>query len=60
MRNGAPTQTMTASEAKNRALQARLRGCTGEVVRNNSILHSTQERELELLRASSLGSSCAA
>jgi two-component system, cell cycle response regulator len=54
MRRIAPTGTAAALAAKNRALQARLARLTAEVVRNNSILHRSQERELQLLRASSL------
>jgi diguanylate cyclase (GGDEF)-like protein len=37
-----------------RALQARLAALTEQVSRNDSLLRKTQERELELLRASSL------
>jgi diguanylate cyclase (GGDEF)-like protein len=55
MRRSAPTGTAAALQAKNRALLARLARLTAEVVRNNSILHRSQERELALLRASSLG-----
>jgi diguanylate cyclase (GGDEF)-like protein len=36
-------------------LKTRLAKLTSEVVRNDSILHKSQERELELLRAGSLG-----
>ena len=55
MHDSAPTGTITVLQAKNRALQARLARLTAEVVRNNSILHRSQERELDLLRAGSLG-----
>ena len=55
MHDSAPTGTITVLQAKNRALQARLTRLTAEVVRNNSILHRSQERELDLLRAGSLG-----
>jgi two-component system cell cycle response regulator len=55
MRRSAPTGTVAALQAKNRTLQARLARLTAEVVRNNSILHRSQERELALLRAGSLG-----
>ena len=41
-------------ERENRALQERLRELTEEVSRNEALLRKTQERELELLRASSL------
>jgi len=41
-------------ERDNRALQDRLRELTEEVSRNEVLLRKTQERELELLRASSL------
>ena len=41
-------------ESDNAALQARLRELTEQVARNESLLRKTQERELELLRASSL------
>lgn len=41
-------------ERENRALQDRLRDLTEEVSRNETLLRKTQERELELLRASSL------
>jgi two-component system, cell cycle response regulator len=55
MHESAPIGTATVLQAKNRALQARLTRLTAEVVRNNSILRRSQERELQLLRASSLG-----
>jgi len=54
MRRIAPTGTAAVLQAKNRALQTRLARLTAEVVRNNSILHRSQERELQLLRATSL------
>jgi len=54
MRRSAPTGTAAALQAKNRALAARLARLTTEVVRNNAILQRSQERELALLRASSL------
>jgi two-component system cell cycle response regulator len=54
MRRIAPSGTAAALQTKNRALQTRLARLTAEVVRNNSILHRSQERELQLLRASSL------
>lgn len=41
-------------ESENRILQARLQELTEEVGRNDALLRKTQERELELLRASSL------
>jgi two-component system cell cycle response regulator len=50
-----PAASLAALEAQNRVLKARLTGLTSEVMRNNSILQKTQERELELLRANSLG-----
>lgn len=55
MRRSAPTATVAVLQAKNRALQRRLARLTAAVVRNNSILQRSQERELQLLRASSLG-----
>jgi diguanylate cyclase (GGDEF)-like protein len=54
MRRIAPTGTAAALQTKNRALQTRLARLTAEVVRNNLILRRSQERELQLLRASSL------
>ena len=54
MRRIAPSGTAGDLQTKNRALQTRLARLTAEVVRNNSILHRSQERELQLLRASSL------
>lgn len=54
MRRIAPTETAAALQTKNRALQTRLARLTAEVVRNNLILRRSQERELQLLRASSL------
>src|ERR1700730_13386184 len=50
-----PAASLAALKAQNRVLKARLTGLTSEVVRNNSILQKTQERELELLRANTLG-----
>jgi len=41
-------------EAEKRLLQARLSELTDQVSRNDSLLRKTQERELDLLRASSL------
>ena len=41
-------------ETENRRLQERLQDLREEVARNETLLHKTQERELELLRASSL------
>ena len=41
-------------ESDNRLLQARLSELTDQVTRNDSLLRKTQERELDLLRASSL------
>jgi two-component system, cell cycle response regulator len=41
-------------ESDNRLLQARLGELTDQVTRNDSLLRKTQERELDLLRASSL------
>jgi two-component system, cell cycle response regulator len=55
MPRSAPIGTATVLQAKNRALQAHLARLTAEAVRNNSLLHRSQERELQLLRASSLG-----
>src|SRR5450631_1838520 len=53
MRRIAPTGTAAALQTKNRALQTRLARLTAAVVRNNLILRRSQERELQLLRASS-------
>jgi two-component system, cell cycle response regulator len=50
-----PATSVAALEAENRIVKARLRALTSEVVRNQSILQKSQERELELLRANSLG-----
>jgi two-component system cell cycle response regulator len=50
-----PPASVAALEAENRIVKARLRALTSEVVRNQSILQKSQERELELLRAASLG-----
>jgi two-component system, cell cycle response regulator len=54
MRRIAPTGTAATLRTKNLALQTRLARLTAQVVRNNSILHRSQERELQLLRATSL------
>lgn len=45
---------LKALESENRLLQEKLKELTDEVSRNESLLRKTQERELELLRASSL------
>jgi two-component system cell cycle response regulator len=50
----ATDERVRALERENRALQERLRDLTEEVTRNEVLLRKTQERELELLRASSL------
>jgi two-component system, cell cycle response regulator len=50
----APESELPRLERENRYLQARLAAVTEEVGRNDSLLRKTQERELELLRASSL------
>jgi diguanylate cyclase (GGDEF)-like protein len=55
MRAVRPSATLAALEAENRIVKARLRALTSRVVRNQSILQKSQERELELLRAGSLG-----
>jgi two-component system, cell cycle response regulator len=47
-------ERVQALEAENRRLQNRLQDLTEEVSRNEALLRKTQERELELLRASSL------
>ena len=49
-----PEAVLGTPEEQNRLLQARLAALTEEVSRNDSLLRKTQERELELLRASSL------
>jgi diguanylate cyclase (GGDEF)-like protein len=49
-----PEPEAAALERENSRLQARLAALTEEVGRNDSLLRKTQERELELLRASSL------
>jgi two-component system cell cycle response regulator len=54
MRRIAPTGTAATLRTKNLALQTRLARLTAQVVRNNSILHRSQQRELQLLRATSL------
>src|SRR6267378_4094150 len=51
---GATADRVSALEAENRDLQARLQELTEEVGRNDALLRKTQERELELLRAGSL------
>jgi len=53
-RTGAAEERLRTLERENRALQDRLRDLTEEVTRNEALLRKTQERELELLRASSL------
>jgi diguanylate cyclase (GGDEF)-like protein len=45
---------LAALEAENRSLQGRLARVTEQAGHNDSLLHKTQERELELLRAGSL------
>lgn len=50
----ATAERVLALERENRSLQDRLRDLTDEVSRNEALLRKTQERELELLRASSL------
>jgi diguanylate cyclase (GGDEF)-like protein len=55
MRPARPPASVAALEAENRIVKARLRALTSEVVRNQTILQKSQERELELLRAGSLG-----
>ena len=50
-----PSASRTALETENRIVKARLRALTSQAVRNQSILQKSQERELELLRAGSLG-----
>jgi diguanylate cyclase (GGDEF)-like protein len=47
-------QRIAALQSENQALHRQLQGLTEEVSRNESLLHKTQERELELLRADSL------
>jgi len=49
-----PAAHLSELERENRVLEARLVALTEEVSRNDSLLRKTQERELELLRASSL------
>jgi diguanylate cyclase (GGDEF)-like protein len=55
VRSARPPPSLKALEAENRIVKARLRALTSQVVRNQSILQKSQERELELLRANSLG-----
>jgi uncharacterized protein YigA (DUF484 family) len=50
----ATEERLKALEIENRRLQERLQDLRDEVARNESLLRKTQERELELLRASSL------
>ncbi len=50
----ATEERLLALERDNRALQDRLRDLREEVSRNEALLHKTQERELDLLRAGSL------
>ena len=52
--NSTTDERFVALESENRALQGRLGELTDQVSRNESILHKTQERELELLRADTL------
>ncbi len=57
--SGTPPATPPAAEAGSlaheyRVLQGRLASLTEEVARNDALLRKTQERELELLRATSL------
>ena len=54
MRQARSTGSLAALQGENRILKARLAKLTSEVVRNDSILQKSQERELELLRAGSL------
>ena len=49
------TDRLSVLEHDNRVLQSRLAALTEEVGRNDSLLRKTQERELELLRAATLG-----
>jgi diguanylate cyclase (GGDEF)-like protein len=51
---GERTEPTEALERDNRVLRARLAALTEEVGRNEALLRKSQERELELLRASSL------
>jgi diguanylate cyclase (GGDEF)-like protein len=55
VRSARPSTSRAALESENRIVKARLRALTSEVVRNQTILQKSQERELELLRADSLG-----
>jgi two-component system cell cycle response regulator len=48
------TDRVIALEAENQKLQEQLDALTVEVLRNDSLLKKTQERELELLRAATL------
>ena len=52
--NTANADRLDVLEAEKRLLQARLSELTDQVSRNESLLRKTQERELDLLRASSL------
>jgi len=49
-----PESEVARLEREMRSLETKLAGLTEEVGRNDSLLRKTQERELELLRASSL------
>ena len=53
-RPAATEEQVRALESDNRRLQERLLDLKEEVSRNDALLRKTQERELELLRASSL------
>ena len=53
-RPAATEEQVRALESDNRRLQERLQDLKEEVSRNEALLRKTQERELELLRASSL------
>ena len=55
MRPDQSTASQAALQAENRALKARLSDLTSVAVSNNSILQKSQTRELELLRAGTLG-----
>lgn len=52
--NSTADDRLVALETENRSLQGRLGELTNQVSLNESLLHKTQERELELLRADSL------
>ncbi|MBV8854379.1 MAG: DUF484 family protein, partial [Sinobacteraceae bacterium] len=53
-RGGAAISRVHALEDELQSLQKRLDELTNEVTRNDSLFRKTQDRELELLRASSL------